>query len=88
MPVVAEKPGSTTTSWTMNDDIVAAFRERLKNVAGFRHVPEPVAMRNKMGAVVYYLFFASPKPVARDIVTFIFDKYRARGSGSHGTVVH
>jgi len=72
----------------MNDDIVAAFRERLKNVAGFRHVPEPVAMRNKMGAVVYYLFFASPKPVARDIVTFIFDKYRARGSGSHGTVVH
>jgi len=35
-------------------------------------------MRNSTGAVVYYLFFASPKPVAERIVTSIFDKYRNR----------
>lgn len=70
-----------------NDDIVAAFRERLNKVAGFKHVPDPIPMRNTTGAVVYYLFFASPKPVADGIVRWLFDKYRARGSGSHGAVV-
>ena len=63
-----------------NDDIVQAFRERLKRVAGFKNVPEPIPMKNKSGAVVYYLFFASQKPVASDIVESIFKKYRNRGS--------
>ena len=36
-------------------------------------------MRNTCGAVVYYLFFASQKPVAQKIVTSIFKKYRDRG---------
>ena len=63
-----------------NDAIAKAFRERLKMVAGFQHVPEPVPMRNTKGAIVYYLFFASPKPVAAKIVTDIFDKYRNRGA--------
>jgi hypothetical protein len=31
-------------------------------------------MRNKMNAVVYYLFFASQKPVAEKIITDIFSK--------------
>jgi three-Cys-motif partner protein len=66
-----------------NEDIVQAFRERLKNVAGFKHVPDPVPMCNSNGADVYYLFFASPKPVAASIVRDIFEKYRrkARGDG-------
>jgi three-Cys-motif partner protein len=63
-----------------NEAIAGAFRERLRNVAGFKHVPEPMPMRNSKGAIVYYLFFASPKPVAQEIVTQIFDKYKNRGA--------
>jgi three-Cys-motif partner protein len=59
-----------------NDEIVNAFRERLKKVAGFKFVPEPLAMRNSTNAVVYYLFFASQKPVAEKIISDIFRKYR------------
>jgi three-Cys-motif partner protein len=67
---------------TGNDTVAAAFRRRLQKVAGFSNVPEPMPMRNTKGAVVYYLFFASHKPVAQDIVTDIFDKYRNRGAAS------
>jgi len=66
-----------------NEGIVEAFRERLINVAGFRYVPKPLAMRNSMNAVVYYLFFASQKPVADNIITDIFNKYR-NGVGNTG----
>jgi three-Cys-motif partner protein len=59
-----------------NDIIVAAFRERLKSVAGFGFVPEPLPMRNSRNAVVYYLFLASPKSVAQKIITDIFNKHR------------
>ncbi|MFZ5898008.1 MAG: three-Cys-motif partner protein TcmP [Bacillota bacterium] len=58
--------------------IVNAFRERLEKVAGFKHVPKPIPMRNSKGAVVYYLFFASPKPVAKNIVRDIFKKHGGR----------
>jgi three-Cys-motif partner protein len=60
-----------------NEDVAEAFRERLKKVAGFKHVVEPLAMMNSRGAVVYYLFFASQKAVADDIITAIFEKYRS-----------
>ena len=63
---------------TGNIPIVEAFQKRLKNVAGFEYVPEPMPMQNSKGAVVYYLFFASQKPVAEDIVKDIFYKYRDR----------
>jgi three-Cys-motif partner protein len=59
-----------------NRAIVEAFRERLQKVAGFEFVPEPISMINRRNAVVYYLFFASPKPVAKDIITHIFRKHR------------
>jgi three-Cys-motif partner protein len=65
---------------TDNETIAAAFRERLKEKAGFKVVPEPVPMRNSTGATVYYLFFASPKPVAQQIVKDIFKKYQNRGA--------
>jgi three-Cys-motif partner protein len=65
---------------TDNETIAEAFRGRLRTVACFRNVPEPMPMRNTKGAVVYYLFFASPKPVARNIVTDIFKKYRNQGA--------
>jgi hypothetical protein len=36
-------------------------------------------MRNSRGAVVYYLYFASPDKTGGKIVGEIFDKYRMRG---------
>jgi three-Cys-motif partner protein len=59
-----------------NKEIVAAFRKRLKEVAGFAHVAEPLPMRNSANAVVYYLFLASQKSVAGKIIENIFSKYR------------
>jgi three-Cys-motif partner protein len=59
-----------------NAALAAAFRERLKKVAGFQYVPEPVPMENQTGAVVYYLYFASPNATGGKIVTDIFKKYR------------
>lgn len=58
-----------------NQVVVDAFCERLKGVAGFDYVPQPMPMRNSVGAVVYYLFFATHKPVAEKIVSQIFAKY-------------
>lgn len=52
------------------------FRKRLKDV-GFNDVPEPILMRNTNNGPLYYLFFASQKGVATNIVKDIFNKYRA-----------
>ncbi len=61
-----------------NSEIAEAFRKRLCDVAGFKIVPKPIAMRNSKNAVVYYLFFASHKPVAVNIVRDIFKTYEGR----------
>lgn len=61
-----------------NDVVAEAFRRRLKDVAGFKRVPDPLPMHNTKGAIVYYLFFASQVGVAENIVTDIFAKYRNR----------
>lgn len=58
--------------------IVNAYKKRLKSHAGFKYVQEPLPMRNTKGTVIYYLFFASHKPVAVEIVKDIFDKYKNR----------
>lgn len=62
-----------------NETIAEGFRSRLQKVAEFKHVPKPIPMRNLQGAVVYYLFFASQKLVAKNIIEHIFNKYRSRG---------
>jgi three-Cys-motif partner protein len=59
-----------------NDAVVTAFRDRLKDVAGFKYVPDPLPMKNSNNAVVYYLFLASQKAVAEKIIRDIFAKYR------------
>lgn len=59
-----------------NEAIVSAFQERLRSVAGFKFVPEPLPMKNSTNAVVYYLFFASQKPVAKKIIDDVFKRYR------------
>ena len=61
-----------------NREVTNSFRERLRDVAGFQHVLEPMPMRNSNNAVVYYLFFASQRPVASKIVQDIFASYRNR----------
>lgn len=71
--------GPPTEEKASNEAIAEAFRKRLKDVAGFSNVPKPIAMRNSQNAVVYYLYFASQKPVAAGIVGDIFKKYQDRG---------
>jgi len=61
-----------------NEIIAQAFRRRLIEVAGFRHVPEPIPMRNSNGAILYYLFFASQNETAAEIARQIFSKYRRK----------
>ena len=56
----------------------AAWRERLKKKAGFKFVSKPMPMKTKTNSVIYYLYFASQKPVAAGIVDDIFKKYGAR----------
>jgi len=65
---------------TDNQTLAEAFRQRLVEVAGFKYVPPPLPMRNSKRAVIYYLFFASPNPIANRIVESIFNKYRDRGA--------
>src|SRR5260370_2522288 len=59
-----------------NEIIAEAFRKRLSEVAVFRHVPEPIPMRNSNGAILYYLFLASQNETAARIAREIFSKYR------------
>jgi three-Cys-motif partner protein len=65
---------------TSNEAVVAAYRKRLKDVAGFQYVPDPLPMCNSRGAVVYYLFFASQNSTGNKIAEHIFKKYRNRVS--------
>lgn len=66
------------------EKITRAFQTRLKQVAGFAYVPDPVPMRNTKGAIVYYLFFASPNRTAHKIVKYIFDRYAKYGEVPNG----
>ena len=63
-----------------NEEIAEAFRLRLRDVAGFAYVPQPIPMRNSKGATVYYLYFASPNEKGADIVADIFNTYRSKGA--------
>jgi three-Cys-motif partner protein len=63
-----------------NIKIALAFRERLREVAEFDHVSQPLPMQNSRGAIVYYLFFASQQQLADSIINYIFNKYRSRGA--------
>jgi three-Cys-motif partner protein len=80
---VVYKPSSQLTLFgeqefdkSTNEKIAEAYRKRLKDVAGFAYVPQPIPMKNTVNSVLYYLFFATHKPVAKEIVNYIFNKYR------------
>lgn len=57
-----------------NKVLIDAYIKKLKS-SGFTYVPRPIPMKNSKGGVVYYLFFATKKPVAKDIVEYIFNKF-------------
>lgn len=61
-----------------NDEFAEAFRQRLEKKAGFKYVPTPMPMKTKTNSIIYYLYFASQKPAAANIVNDIFDKYRKK----------
>lgn len=62
-----------------NEVIADLYRKRLKRIAGFAHVSEPLPIRNSNRAVMFYLYFAAQHPVALHIVQDIFRKYRRMG---------
>jgi three-Cys-motif partner protein len=57
-------------------DFVNGYVTRLKEVAGFRYVVEPLPMRNSTGGVVYYLVFATPNETGYKIARDVFKKFR------------
>ena len=61
-----------------NEILKRGFRERLKQVAGFSFVPDPILMKNKKGGHLYFLFFASHQPVAQNIAEGILRKWGAK----------
>lgn len=61
-----------------NTRVSKAFQSRLKKVAGFKYVPDPMPMRNSKNAIVYYLFFASHNTAGDKIIEQIYKKHRDR----------
>ena len=64
---------------TTNLAIIKAYQARLKEVAGFKYVPDPMPMRNKKGVEIYYIFFASHNRTGSKIASSIFGKYKNLG---------
>jgi three-Cys-motif partner protein len=60
---------------TENRDLVNAYCKRLKEVAGFGFVADPLPMRNSRNAIVYYLIFAGPNETGWRIVQDIYRKH-------------
>jgi three-Cys-motif partner protein len=56
------------------DRIVAAFRDRLKSLAGFKHVSEALPMKGPQNVPLYHLIFATQQPVALKIATAVLNK--------------
>jgi three-Cys-motif partner protein len=58
-----------------NETLKRGFKERLERIAGFEFVPEPILMKAAAGQSLYFLFFASHKPVAGNIAEDILQKW-------------
>ncbi len=58
------------------DAIVGAYCERLKRVAGFTYVPDPILMSTANNAPLYYIVFASCNATGGRIASDIFRSYR------------
>jgi three-Cys-motif partner protein len=62
-----------------NETVARAYQKRLIEVAGFKYVPDPIAMKNSKGSTLYYLFFASHNETGARIANQILSTYRTRG---------
>ncbi len=60
-------------------NLAIEFQSRLKNVAEFKFVPDPIPVRNKQRNILYYLFFASQNQVGYKIAKHIFNTYSKKG---------
>ena len=69
---------------TTNDDLGNGIPRPSKEGGWVCICSEPMPMRNKTGAVVYYLFFAAHKPVASEIVTSISTNIGIEGADIRG----
>ena len=65
-----------------NKDMAVAYRERLREAAGFKYVSEALPMKNSKKAVIYYLYFASQNETGYKVAKEILDKYRDGGADS------
>lgn len=59
-----------------NEAIVNAYISRLRNVAKFQFLAQPLPMPNTSKAIVYYLVFASQNATAHKIIADVFKKAR------------
>jgi len=73
---------------TSNKEIAKGFRRRLRDVAGFKFVPDPMPMFNSKNALVYYLFFASQNETGKKIVGDIFSKHSQRRTSNGDQLIH
>ena len=56
--------------------IAKAFQQRLKDVADFQFVPDPVPMRNRKEGLLYFLYFAGNNATGNRIATHILNESR------------
>lgn len=61
-----------------NEVIVQKYRERLKQIAGFPYVTQPLPMKGKSGAILYYLLLATYNKTGYRIADDVFAKYRRK----------
>jgi three-Cys-motif partner protein len=69
-----------------NQVVAEAFRRRLRDVAGFERVPEPLPMKNSRGAIIYHLFLPHKKTSPRTSCLIFFANI-GRGEGCHGNPI-
>jgi len=60
------------------DDLLKAFADRLKKVAGFKYVSQALPMRNSTGVTLYHLIFATHYEVAVRIANGVLKSESAR----------
>jgi three-Cys-motif partner protein len=68
--------GGTDLAKQENRDLVNAYCDRLREVAGFGFVADPLPMRIPTGGIVYYLIFAGPNETGWKIVRDIYRAYK------------
>ena len=62
-----------------NNVLVKSFKKRLKKLAGYKYIPDPVPMKNGSNNTIYFLYFATNNKTAYKIVSHLFNKYKTEG---------